>query len=384
LRSGCARFLVCLARQIAMMAQMAAKRFVMVCGSDDYVVTRLGQARFETLAGDADEFSRDIVNGFSGTVGEVEDAVNRFREAVQTLPLFGGRRVIWLKDVNFLADSVTGRAEGTLKQVEALQQILESIDPAQVALVITASPIDRRRSFPRWCESAGECVVVEAARGAVSPGVELAEAEARELGVRFSPGALPLLVAKSNGNSRLMVEEVRKLATYLGEEGALIDEKLVEELVPDFGEGDFFEAAEAFFSRDLSWTLASLRRHFFSGGGARSLISGLQNRNRLLIQLRALGDAGLLRLGGRSWDKGGFERAARAYRGFFGSREEKSGFNVFTQNPWYLGKLATAGIPPLRRLIDHQEAFIEAFSALIERPNEEEEIMRELAIRCLV
>ena len=57
-------------------------------------------------------------------------------------------------------------------------------------------------------------------------------------------------------------------------------------------EGDFFEAAEAFFSGDLKWTLAALHRHFFSGGDARPVIAALQNRNRILLQVRALVDAG--------------------------------------------------------------------------------------------
>ena len=35
--------------------------------------------------------------------------VNRFRESVQTVSMFGGKRVVWFKDVNFLADTVTGR-----------------------------------------------------------------------------------------------------------------------------------------------------------------------------------------------------------------------------------------------------------------------------------
>ena len=35
-----------------------------------------------------------------------------------------GRLVVWFKDVNFLADTVTGSAEGTQQQVEALQELL--------------------------------------------------------------------------------------------------------------------------------------------------------------------------------------------------------------------------------------------------------------------
>jgi DNA polymerase-3 subunit delta len=57
---------------------------------------------------------------------------------------------------------------------------------------------------------------------------------------------------------------------------------------------------------------------------------------------------------------------------------------VFTQNPWYVGKLAGSGkLPVLRRLIDHQQEFIATFEAIIQRPREQEEVLREMAVRCL-
>ncbi len=131
-------------------------------------------------------------------------------------------------------------------------------------------------------------------------GVVLAEAKA--LGATLEPGALELLLAKIGANSRLLIEEVRKLATYAGAGGA-ISEAQVAELSPNAAEGDFFEAAEAFASGDLRWTLAAFQRHFFAGGHGRPVIAALQNRNRLLLQVRALLDSGEIRLGPRG-DRG--------------------------------------------------------------------------------
>jgi DNA polymerase-3 subunit delta len=57
---------------------------------------------------------------------------------------------------------------------------------------------------------------------------------------------------------------------------------------------------------------------------------------------------------------------------------------VFTQNPWYVGKLAGSGpLPNLKRLIDNQREFINAFEEIIQRPGEQEEVLRDLAVRCL-
>jgi DNA polymerase-3 subunit delta len=362
----------------------APKKFSFICGSDDFLVGRMGKERFEKIVAEAqaDEFSQETINGFAANVGEVEAAVNRFRDSVQTVSMFGGRRVVWLKDVNFLADTVTGRAESTLKLVEDLQEILENINPAETAVLITAAPIDRRRSFPKWCEKNADFALVGGdADGGSEALAGVALAEAKSLGASFAPGAIELMLAKVGANTRLLVEETRKLATYVGE-GSPIEEEHVAELTPNVAEGDFFEAAEAFFSGDLKWTLGALHRHFFSGGDARPVISALQNRNRILLQVRALVDAGEARVGPRGLD--GIQRAASTYGARFTGATEKSSYNLFTQNPWYVGKLAgSAKLPNLRRLIDNQQEFITAFEEIIQRPNEQEEVLREMAVRCL-
>lgn len=368
-----------------------AKPFTFICGADDFLVGRLGRERFEELAREVpDEFSREVISGFAGNVGEVASAINRFRESVQTVPMFGGRRAVWLKDVNFLADTMTGRAEGTLRLVEDLQQILAGLDPAATAVLVTAAPVDRRRSFAKWCEKTADFTLVGGegdGAGEALAGVALAEA--RRLGVTLEADALALLLARVGANTRLLIEEVNKLATYVlpadaaaTESGAAITEAHVAELTPNVAEGDFFEAAEAFFSGDLKWTLAALHRHFFTGGDARPVISALQNRNRILLQVRALVDAGDVRVGPRGLD--GLPRAQAAYGRHFTGATEKSSYHLFTQNAWYVGKLAGGGkLPTLRRLIDNQLDFVTAFEEIVRRPQEQEEVLRELAVRCL-
>ena len=362
----------------------AAKPFTFICGADDYLVGRLGKQRFDaTAATISDEFSREIINGFAANVDEVGAAVNRFRDAVQTVSMFGGQRVVWLKDVNFLADTVTGRAEGTLRLVEDLQALLSAINPAETAVLITAAPVDRRRTFPKWAEKQGDFTLVGGdADGDGDTLAAVALAEAKELGAAFGPGALELMLARIGPNTRLVVEETRKLATHAADRGGKIEEAHVADLTPNVAEGDFFEAAEAFFSGDLTWTLQALHRHFFTGGDARPIIAALQNRNRILLQVRALVDAGEARIGPRGLD--GLQRAAAGYAQHFVGATEKSSFNLFSQNPWYVGKLASsAKLPPLRRLIDTQQELIVAFEEIVRRPDEQEAVLRDLAVRCL-
>jgi DNA polymerase-3 subunit delta len=365
----------------------ATKNFVFICGPDDFIVNREGKERFDALVAEAqaDDFSREVVSGFAANVDEVETAVNRFRDAVQTVPMFGGKRVVWFKDMNFLADTVTGRAEGTLKQVEALQDLLDKAKADEVTIVITAAPVDRRRAFAKWCEANGDFTLAGGDGESAGEGLALvAIAEAKGFNATFGTNALELLLQKVGANTRLLTEETRKLATYAGE-GGVIEEAQVEELTPNFAEGDFFAAAERFFAGDLRGTLVELQRHFFAGGDARPIISALQNRNRILLQVRVLIDAGDLRAPGPyGFDKAAWAKAQAAYSEHFGGDSEKSAYNIFTQNQWYVGKLVgSAKLPALRRLIDNQQEFVRAFEEIIRRPNEQEVVLRDMAVRCL-
>ena len=362
----------------------AAKNFAFVAGQDDYLVDRLGHERFAAIAVEVtDEFSREIISGFAANQDEVATAINRFRDAVQTVPMFGGKCAVWLKDVNFLADTPTGRADGTLALVEDLKAVLAAVNPAQTAALVTAAPVDRRRSFLKWCEQNADFALADGGGGEALPGLVIAEA--KTLGATFAPGAIELLLTRIGPNSRLLIEETRKLASYAGSfsQPAKIEEAHVAELTANVAEGDFFELAEAFISGDLKWTLDALHRHFFAGGDSRPALAAMQNRNRLLLQLRALIDTGAVRAGLRGVE--GLAAASAAYRDKFGdAAETKSAYNIFTQNAWYLSKLAGNGRPPtLRRLIDNQQEFIAAFEEVIRRPDEQEEVLREMTVRCL-
>ena len=157
---------------------------------------------------------------------------------------------------------------------------------------------------------------------------------------------------------------------------------MIIDLVPDFGEGDFFEASEAFFSGQLDWALDAIDRHFYQGKDARPLLSTLQNRNRLLIQLRVLADGGELNPHDRL-SKDLLERLAAKHARHFEDPGEKTTLNVFSQNPWFLGRLL--GLVrkfSARRLIDLQSHLIEAFEQVLAQPKEQHAtIFKNLAIR---
>ena len=367
---------------------MAAPNFSFVCGEDDFWVGRRAREIYQNMSKGMEDpsFGCEIVVGSAGNVAEVEKAVNQFTSAIQSLPLFGDRKVVWFKDITFLADSRTGRSQGTLDQVESMRRVLESVDPKAVSVILSASPVDRRRIFPKWCAKNADLHLAGTGKPAEKEAHlrDLIRRESERFGIDIPYPVVNILMGKLNGNARLAVEEVRKLATYLGDEPVEVTEELLNELVPNFGEGDFFEPVEAFFSLKLEWALDSLRRYFFNTKDARQLLTTLQNRNRLMIQLKVLLMSGQIQLGPRGIDKVSMERAAALHAEAYAGENGRSSFNVFSQNPWYLSRLAEPlGRLTLKELVDFQKEFLRGFREILLRSNEQLEVMREMVVRCL-
>lgn len=359
-------------------------RFSFICGDDEFIVSEKSKAWYtHACAGVSEELSKEVIDARAQNVDEVQRVIERFSEAIQTQSLFGEKKVVWLKSVNFLANSQTGNAQGTLDLLDTLKTKLASIDIEAVSVLISASPIYKVRNFYKWCVEHADFELLESGKEGRSALDQRIAATCSEASVEISRAAVQLLFEKVGGNSRLIAMETEKLVTYVGK-GGQISEALINEMVPNFGEGDFFEATDAFFSGQLEWALAAVQRHFFTQSEGRPLLGSLQSRNRLMIQLRMLVDSGELKASSRGIQKQELGRLAEKYKHHFGEDTTKSNLNIFTQNPFYLGRLLKdVHHFSLKQLIDFQMAFAEAFEAILERPKEQEAVFKQLAIRCL-
>lgn len=358
-------------------------KFTFICGEDEFLVAEKGQAWFTSVSKDIDEdLSKEVIDGRAGKVEEVSAIVEQFSEAVQTQALFGGQKVVWLKSVNFISNSQTGNAKGTIDLLERLKIILSTVDSSAVSVLITACPIYKVRSFYKWCQQAAQFELLDHQKDGYSKLEERIIAFCNSEKITISTIAVQKLIEKVNGNARLVSVEIEKLAVFVGV-GGTIDENTVNELVPNFGEGDFFEATDAFFSGNLEWTLEALKRHFFSNSESRPLLGSLQSRNRLMIQLKILKDSGEIK-SGTMLSKNTLARLSGKFLHHFDDEETKSNLNVFTQNPYYLGRLFKDSENfSLKQLVDFQIAFSEVFELIIESPNDQENAFNQLAIRCL-
>ena len=86
--------------------------YTFICGDDDYLVGERAKAVFAKMSeGLSDDFSREIVEGNAQNADEVMAAVGRFLSAVQTVSLFGEKKAVWFRGLNFLG-TAHGRIQG--------------------------------------------------------------------------------------------------------------------------------------------------------------------------------------------------------------------------------------------------------------------------------
>ena len=360
---------------------MADSSLFAVVGDDDYLVRQRAKEIYEQFADQfPDDLSREIIDARADRVDDVENILNEARSAGETLSLFGGGKLVWINEANFLNLGKTGASQGTKDALESFKSFLKNL--GETKLIFSACPIHRNHSFVKWLQKNASYEDVTKNEKEDVTFRRVVQEAAEKSGVSFESGAIECLAGKIGAHPRLGAEETVKLSTYLGPDGGKITEDMIMEMVPDFGEGDFFEASEAFFSGKLDWAMESIEKHFFQGKDARPLLATLQNRNRLLIQLRVLVDGGEIstrqRLG-----KEQLEQLGRKYGRHFEDSAEKTTLNLFSQNPWFLGRLL-----PLvekfsaRRLIDLQANLIQVFQDILEQPKDAHStIFKNLAIR---
>src|SRR6202050_2300403 len=56
------------------------------------------------------DFGVDTIDGMADNVEQAVLRIRQTKEAIQTLPFFGREKLVWLKNVNFLEATVTGRS----------------------------------------------------------------------------------------------------------------------------------------------------------------------------------------------------------------------------------------------------------------------------------
>jgi len=235
-----------------------------VIGSDEAEVKRVAAELAQKLAPkEAGDFGLEMVDGAADNADQAAARIRSAIEGLQTLPFFGNTKLVWLKNVNFLGDDPKARSTAVQAALEELSAQIDSGFGLEVTLLISATEVDKRRSFYKTLIKRAELQVFDrldsGRAGWEEAASEIVRRHAKKRKLEFNDDALELFVLLTGGDTRQVDNELEKIDTFLAKDRAVAVE-LVRELVPLSRAGVIFELSNALAARDLELALTLVRR----------------------------------------------------------------------------------------------------------------------------
>ncbi len=320
---------------------------VLVCGEDDFGVKQRAREIFDAWSAASGGMDQEIIQASAANAGEAARALGRLREALQTLPFFGGTKVVWFQDCNFLADDRTSSSAAVMENLAGLAQELKQFKWDGVQLLISAGKVDRRKGFYKACESVGTVELRAGWGGNEKEWPELAAgaamAQLRESGKDIKHEALQELVQLVGPNQRQLHSEVEKLSLFVGDRET-VTLKDVETIVTRSKQARAFALGDALGSRDLPELLRVLdtemwdiRNRITKEKSAIGLLYGLISKVRVMLFLKEMIATRWIKDEFDKYDRGAYSRfKAQLERVPANDLPEDKKMNPLAMNPWML------------------------------------------------
>ncbi len=316
-------------------APQKSANFHVVVGSDEGLVREKALLLYNQLTGGIDDgFTHETIDGTADNSESAHEICSSTIQALLTIPMFGGDKVVWLRNANFFADNVTGRSQRTEAGVESLRATLERGIPDGVQFLLTAQGVDKRRSFWKYVEKAAAVQVHDRIDtnhdGWQDQVAQLVNHRAKELDLRFHPDALALFVMLAGEQSQQIGNELEKLDLYLGPERREITEEDVRVLVPLSRAAVVFEIGKAIQLGNAARTIQLIDQQLEADESAigimRASIIGVV---RNLFMAKLIIEKFKVPTGNYGAFSGGLNRLAEADRAWLPQKKDGSGVNVF-------------------------------------------------------
>ncbi len=269
---------------------------LLVHGEDDFGVKQRAKSAFQKWSEELGGMDHESVDAQVTNSGEALKAIAKLREALNTLPFFGGGKVVWFQNCSFLADDRTASAQAVTEALAELADELKKFKWGNVRLIISAGKVDKRKSFYKALEKIGEVEAFAALSIDDKDWAAKAEDHAlrslKALKKNISDEALSELVSNVGPNLRQLSNEVEKLALYVGDR-ANIETADVEAIVTRNKQARAFALGDALGDRDLPRLLKCLDEEMWEMQFDRQkseigLLYGLISKVRTMLFLKEM------------------------------------------------------------------------------------------------
>src|SRR5437660_3144987 len=253
-------------------AKTAAAKIYAVVGSDDVEIKRAAAEIAEKLKSpDAGEFGLETIDGAADNADQAATRIRSTIEALRTLPFFGGEKLVWLKNANFLGDDQKARSATVQAALEELAETIDGGFGPEITFLLSAIEVDKRRSFYKSLAKRAELQIfdkLDSSRGGwEEEATEMVQARAKKRKLQFDDDALEVFVLLTGRDTREIDSELEKIDIYLGKERQ-VNVDLVRELVPLTHAGVIFDLSNALAEHDLKRALELVRQLLDQGESA--------------------------------------------------------------------------------------------------------------------
>lgn len=282
-------------------------------GDDEYAVRKAAQQLLDSLVPEAERaFGLEVIEGRVDKQGEAVATLKRCEEAFTTRGFLTVRpKVVWWRDVTFLADGMVAQAEEVKSRLKAFVQVLRDAPPDGNILLITAPKADKRGSLHRLCterHTVKEFHIPEKSHeaGRYAQATLRQALDARRL--RAGPEVIERFLERVGPDSRQIVSEVEKLALYVAGRQE-VTEADVDAIISSTAESAMWDIQDAVGKRQLGRALGIVRNLLEHRESAIGVVTMVMNRLRELSVYREALDRGWLRLasGGKTGEWGDLE-----------------------------------------------------------------------------
>ncbi|MCX6879538.1 MAG: hypothetical protein NTW21_37900 [Verrucomicrobia bacterium] len=306
-----------------------------VIGSDEGEVRAHALLLYHELTGGNDDgFTHETIDGIADNSDSAYGICASTIQALLTIPMFGGDKVVWLRNANFLADSVTGRSQRTEDGVESLRATLERGLPPGVKFLLTAQGVDKRRTFWKFIEKTAAVQVfdlIDTSRdGWTDQVASLVTKRGHELGLDFTADALALFVLLAGEATQQIANELEKLDLFLGPQRREVTTEDVRQIVPLSRAAAVFEIGQTIQQGDVARAIQLIDQQL----GANESAIGIMRASiiptvRNLFMAKLIVEKFKVASGNYGAFAGGLNRLPEAERAWLPQKKDGSGVNVF-------------------------------------------------------
>ncbi len=180
-------------------AKPAVAKIYAVVGSDDVEVKQTAAELADKLKpAEAGDFGLEIIDGAADNADQAAARIRSTIEALRTLPFFGGEKLVWLKNANFLGDDQKARSAAVQAALEELTATMNAGLGPEITFLLSATEVDKRRSFYKSLAKRAELQIFEkldSSRGGwEEQATEMVQARAKKRKLEFDDDALELFV----------------------------------------------------------------------------------------------------------------------------------------------------------------------------------------------